>query len=321
MPSPFDITIVSNSVTLDNKREGVAVFTVKNNLRRRIRAQARVTTNPPAAAQWLTILPPDAPSTDPANVRDFPIESTQQLQIKIAVPADGAAGSYTLRLTLADETNPDDLFTESPDVQFTVREIPKPAPTPFPSWIIPAVLIGVAVIVIIILGGVALSNRQQPTPTPSGPCLVRLKASQFVYTQPDLVSNSMLDQLQSGAQIVPSAQSADGAWFEFTLYDVDAWVQTSLFTSTADVSGNCAGLPVVCLVMITGDYYLYSKPTNDVNYQNARVTAGYQFRPIGKLPDNSWWQVYTQKLWLPTSILGTTAKSSGDCSKLPNVSG
>jgi hypothetical protein len=321
MPSPFDITTASNTVALDNKREGVAVFTVKNNLRRRIRAQARVTTQPADAAKWLTILPADATSSDPANVRDFPIDATQQIQIKVAVPADAPPASYTLKLTVADESNPDDLFTDSPDVVFTVKETPKPAPTPIPSWIIPAVLIGVAVIVVIILGGVALSNRQQTTPTPSTPCVAKLKAPQRVYTQPDNDPSHLLDQLQIGAQIAPTSKSADGKWWGFTLFNVDAWADTAEFTTTADVSGNCDAIPVICLLTITADQFLSSKPNPDPNFQIIQALAGYQYRPIGRLPDNSWWQVYTQMAWVPTNMLNQTVKSSGDCSKLPIVSG
>ena len=46
MPSPFDITAASNTVTLDNNREGIAAFTVRNNTRRRLHATARLTTQP-----------------------------------------------------------------------------------------------------------------------------------------------------------------------------------------------------------------------------------------------------------------------------------
>jgi hypothetical protein len=165
MPSPFDITTVSNTVNLDNNRQGIAVFTVKNDLRRHIHAVVRVTTQPPAADKWVTILPIEG-STDAPDTRDFPVDNTQQIQVKVAVPADGAPGSYSFKLTVADDANPDDNFSTSPDVLFTVHEAPKPAPHPFPPWIIPAVLIGVAILVLLIIGGYALSHRQPPAPTP-----------------------------------------------------------------------------------------------------------------------------------------------------------
>jgi len=159
MPSPFDITTATNTVTLDNKREGVAVFTVRNATRRRLRATARLTTTPPEGAQWLSLLPPESGDAAAPNQRDFPIDSTQQLQVKIAVPASAAPGSYTLKLTLADEVNPDENFTDSPEVVFTVREIPKPEPRPFPVWIIPAVIIALLVIVAIVVIGVTSANN------------------------------------------------------------------------------------------------------------------------------------------------------------------
>ena len=160
MPSPFDITVVANTVTLDNKREGIAAFTVKNNTRRRIRSTAKVTVQPAGGEKWVTILPPEgAAGTDTATVRDFPIDSTQQYQLKIAVPPEAPPASYTLRLTLADEVNPDENFTESPEVLFTVREIPKPEPRPFPVWIIPVVVIALIAIVAIILIGINSANN------------------------------------------------------------------------------------------------------------------------------------------------------------------
>lgn len=102
MPSPFDITTATNTVTLDNRREGIAVFTVRNNTRRRLRAATRVTTEPSEGSAWLTILPSDGDNPNGAHQREFPIDSTQQIQIKIAAPASATPGSYTLKLTLAD---------------------------------------------------------------------------------------------------------------------------------------------------------------------------------------------------------------------------
>jgi Tol biopolymer transport system component len=168
MASPFDITVPSNTVNLDNKREGVMTFTVHNNTRRRLRAVAQLTTQPPEAAKWLALLPPEGDGVPGGNIRDFPIDSTQQYQVKIAVPMDAPPGSVTVELIVADEVNPDENFTESPQVMFTVRaiELPPPRP-PLPVWLIAAIIIGVLVIVGLIL--VVINNRpvDVPTPTPS----------------------------------------------------------------------------------------------------------------------------------------------------------
>jgi hypothetical protein len=168
MPSPFDITTVSNTVTLDNNRAGVASFTAKNNTRRRIHATAKLTLNladdkqpiaavPPDAPKWLTIAPPPPGSADSATSREFPIDGTQSYQVNILVPLTAAPASYKIRLTLADEVNPDDNFSDSPDVIFTVREIPKPSPRPFPVWIIAAIII--AVLLVIVIAVVAITSN------------------------------------------------------------------------------------------------------------------------------------------------------------------
>lgn len=242
MPSPFDITTATNTVTLDNKREGVAVFTVRNTTRRRINATARLTTTPPEGAQWLTLVSAEGSNAAAPNQRDFPIDSTQQLQVEIAVPASAAPGSYTLKLTLADEVNPDENFTTSPDVLFTVREIVKPTPKPFPVWIIPVIVIAVLVIGAIIIGGVALS-RPQPTPTPAGPCVVTIITEQLVYTRPEVDGSYIFDEARAGDVFNVVGRLANNSWWK-TNYN-DSWIQTSVFGTTAQSSGDCANLPIV----------------------------------------------------------------------------
>jgi hypothetical protein len=240
MPSPFDITTATNTVTLDNKREGVAVFTVRNATRRRLRATARLTTTPPEGAQWLSLHPPESGDAAAPYQRDFPIDSTQQLQVKIAVPATAAPGSYTLKLTLADEVNPDENFTTSPDVLFTVREVPKPEPKPFPVWIIPVIVIAVLVIGAIIVGGVALS-QPQPTPTPAGPCVVTFTAPTFVYTTTTADMSFLFDQIQSG-EFTATGRLADNTWLQLDHFG--SWFDMSSVGTTAEIRGGCNTLPI-----------------------------------------------------------------------------
>lgn len=167
MPSPFDITAPSNVVVLDNNREGVAVFTVKNLTRRRVHATGRVTIEAPNSDSWATFLPPAGATADTANVRDIAIDGSTTFEIKLTVPATVAPGSYKLKLTVADEINPDDNFTESPEAQFTVPE-PVKQETKLPPWLIPAIIIAVLVIVAIVAGVVIASNPSPTaTPTPS----------------------------------------------------------------------------------------------------------------------------------------------------------
>lgn len=246
MPSPFDITTATNTVTLDNKREGVAVFTVRNATRRRLRATARLTTTPPEGAQWLSLLLPESGDAAAPNQRDFTIDSTQQLQVKIAVPASAAPGSYTLKLTLADEVNPDENFTASPDVLFTVREVPKPEPKPFPVWIIPVIVIALLVIGAIIVGGVALS-QSQPTPTPAGPCIITFNAPTYVYTMPnntttDNFPDFLFDQVQGG-EYEAVGRLANNSWLKTNHFD--SWFDIGAVGETAAIRGGCDTLPVV----------------------------------------------------------------------------
>jgi hypothetical protein len=217
MPSPFDITTVSNTVTLDNNRAGVASFTAKNNIRRRFRAKAQltidladarqpITTLPPDAPKWLTIAPPPAGSNDTADSRDFTIDGTQNYQVNIAVPMTAPAASYKIKLRLADESNPDDNFTDSPEVLFTVREIPKPPPAKFPIWIIPAIIIAVIVIVAIIVIAVTSSNNGNANATNTAVAAAR----QTVDAQTQQASQTAVaaQQTQAAAQQTAAAQTA-----------------------------------------------------------------------------------------------------------------
>lgn len=162
MPSPFDITAATNTIALDNKRAGVATFTVKNSTRRRVRAVAKLSTQPLEAAGWLTIRPPEGGGVaDNPSVRDFPVEGTLQFHVEVVVPPAALPGSYTVKLIVAEEVNPDENFSESPEVTFVVPEPPKPEQRRSPRWIIPAIIIAVLVIVAIIVVAVVSSNNQR----------------------------------------------------------------------------------------------------------------------------------------------------------------
>ncbi|MBI1257355.1 MAG: hypothetical protein GC204_07785 [Chloroflexi bacterium] len=214
MPSPFDLTTSTNTVTLDNNRMGVASFTAKNSIRRRFRANAKLTitvdekqspalTLPPDAPNWLTIAPPPTGSSDTAVSRDFPVDSTQVYQVNIAVPATAPAGGYKFKLTLADETNPDDNFTDSGDVVFTVPEIVKKEPTKFPIWIIPAIIIAVIVIIVIIVVAVTSSNNANADATATAVAAARQTA--------DAQGTAVAGQTATAAVLTQQAQQTAAA--------------------------------------------------------------------------------------------------------------
>ncbi len=211
MPSPFDVTVASNTVTLDNKREGIATFTVRNSTRRKIRATAKVSALPSDGEKFLTILPPESGGTDTATVRDFPIDSTQQYAVKIAVPLDAPPSSYTMKLKLADEVNPDENFTESQEVIFTVREIPKPEPRPFPRWIIPVVAVALLVIVGIVLFGIDAANRASASATATAEFLGTVRAADETATAVALFDIAQQTAVAETQAVILQTQAAETA--------------------------------------------------------------------------------------------------------------
>ncbi|MDX2161976.1 MAG: hypothetical protein SF162_11675 [bacterium] len=169
MPGPFTITPSSALVTLeDEKRQGTVTFTVKNDTSRRIRATARLILPAGSPAEsWLAILQPgdsgDTPEL-PGTVRTFDLGQTQPYIVRIAAPRDAVPATHTFQLVVADETNPDDLFTESTAVTVVLNAKPEPPPPPppFPYWIIPVILVVLAIIV----GAIILLTRPDDPPQP-----------------------------------------------------------------------------------------------------------------------------------------------------------
>lgn len=89
---------------------------------------------------------------------------------------------------------------------------------------------------------VPVQPTQPPPPTPSGPCLITLTAPTNVYQIPNNAIDYLQDQVQSG-ELIPIGRLADNSWWK-TNY-ANAWIQTSAFGSTAQVSGDCRNLPLV----------------------------------------------------------------------------
>lgn len=83
---------------------------------------------------------------------------------------------------------------------------------------------------------------QPPPPTPSGPCLITLTAPTYIYQIPNNAIDYLQDQVQGG-ELIPVGRLADNSWWK-TNY-ANAWIQTSAFGSTAQVSGDCRNLPLV----------------------------------------------------------------------------
>jgi hypothetical protein len=163
MANPFEITAATNTVALDNKREGVAAFTVRNVTRRRVRAVGKLQMLPAdsPAISWITIVPSESTGTPATtDVRDFAIDASQQYQVRVAAPPQAAPGSYAFKLVVADEINPDENFTASPDVTFTVVPPPVEEKKPLPGWLIPLVVVVILVVVGAIFLVINERNRQ-----------------------------------------------------------------------------------------------------------------------------------------------------------------
>ncbi len=158
MPSPFDIQAATNTVELQNNR-GTAVFTVRNISGRRIRAISRLVPSDPHVRDWLEIDETEERQT----FRDFDIDQTEQYRILVHIPADAAPGRYTFRLLVADDSSPDEDFSESQDIIFTVSE-PEEPPT-LPVWLIP--LIVVILVVLVGTGLIFVVTRPTATETPT----------------------------------------------------------------------------------------------------------------------------------------------------------
>lgn len=89
---------------------------------------------------------------------------------------------------------------------------------------------------------VPVQPTQPPAPTPSGPCLITLTAPTYIYQIPNNNIENLQDQVQGG-ELIPIGRLVDNSWWK-TNY-ANAWIQTSAFGSTAQVSGDCRNLPLV----------------------------------------------------------------------------
>ena len=151
MASPFEFAAgTPNTVELDSNRKGTVSFTVTNVANRRINAITSIRAPEPQAREWITVQPSEN-DTD-SGYRGFGVESTQTFDVVIdAASAD--PGSYTFRLVVADEFDPDENFTESPQIQFTVPDTEQPdEDTSQPPW---PLIIGGVVLVIAVIGVIA----------------------------------------------------------------------------------------------------------------------------------------------------------------------
>lgn len=166
MAISFDITTPTNTLILDSKRQAKASFTVTNTSGIPVQARARVIPDDPATQSWFAIL-------GEAD-RTFAPEQASQYTVNVAAPENAPAGTYTFRLAMVEEEDPDGNFYEGPSVSFAVREPPL-APLPRNLRILLIILAILAVLVILGLLGwaifSALSQRAPVTATAAQPAM------------------------------------------------------------------------------------------------------------------------------------------------------
>ncbi|HEV8516309.1 MAG TPA: hypothetical protein VGQ47_01560 [Candidatus Limnocylindrales bacterium] len=123
MAAAFSITTGTNAIRLDAERRAVAVFTVVNETGRPLRARAAVSPFEPASPEWFSI------EGEPERL--FPLDGAETFTVRVAVPADAAAGRQAFRLDVVSVEHPDDEWAHGPAVGFEIAEPPtKPQPPP-----------------------------------------------------------------------------------------------------------------------------------------------------------------------------------------------
>ena len=159
MSNTFAITTATNSVILNDKRQGEVSFTVANASGRQLPARAHIVPQGEAQAVWFAL--------DGDGEREFAIAGVQQYTVRIQVPPEAAAGNYLFRLDAVGIRVPDEEFAEGPSVTFVVPEqvVEK---RPFPWWII----VVIAAVVLLVGIGTAVYLLTRPpelvlTVTPS----------------------------------------------------------------------------------------------------------------------------------------------------------
>jgi len=152
MPRTFAITAANETAKLDREGKGEAAYTVTNSATRPIRGQLRIKPLDSTKADWLSV----AGEAE----RDFSPNATQQVAVKISVPAGTTAGKYSFRLDAISVANPDEDYTEGPAVAIEVKAT-APPPKPFPWWVIV-----VAAVVLLVIGAAIWASGRNKVEVP-----------------------------------------------------------------------------------------------------------------------------------------------------------
>ncbi len=166
MATLFTITTGKEEIEADSAGRASAVFNVLNTSNKPVRGIATVKPLGNTQQDWLTI--------EGEVERDFSANSGQPFTVTFDKPsiAGQQAEKFPFRFDIASAANPDEVFTEGPQVKVQVKARPiVEEKKPFPWWILivigaAALLAGVVVLVIVLTRSPGGPGNNNATPTP-----------------------------------------------------------------------------------------------------------------------------------------------------------
>ncbi len=151
-------------VTLEGGK-GTIAFTVTNTATRTVDGTTLVKAQAPALADWFTFAE--------GATRTYGLGAVESVAVNVAAPVGPAAATYTFRLDAKAEDNPDEDYTEGPNVQFTVPGAVKPVPWWKKYWwigaIVLVVLIAIVIAVVVLSGDDANGSGGDTAPSADVP--------------------------------------------------------------------------------------------------------------------------------------------------------
>ncbi|MEO8394670.1 MAG: SH3 domain-containing protein [Chloroflexota bacterium] len=174
-------------------------------------------------------------------------------------------------------------------------------------------------------------------------CTLTGKDKGGVNIRQSATTNSIITaKLPDGAFANVIGTSPDQQFYNVLYNGLNGWIALSVATT----SGNCSGLLTInpppaivptpdnsqpppqptasgpCRITVVAPTYIYQSTNANPSNLFDQAQPGAQLSPLGRLADNSWWQVleYGYPQWLQTSTFGSSIQIGGDCSTLPIVS-
>ncbi|MGG6295133.1 PASTA domain-containing protein [Leptolyngbya sp. AN02str] len=141
MPRIFDISTVQDPVAIEPGKVGKVSFTITNLTQQLQRGQLHIRPQGNANSSWFQ-LEGDVVRNFSPSAAGTPV--TQQATVNVTIPPGTPPDKYTFQLVVADDSNPEEVYTDSPVVALDVPASVAPKP-PFPWWILAVVAVLVAV--------------------------------------------------------------------------------------------------------------------------------------------------------------------------------